>query len=388
MRTGNPLLVDYIRSAIRGRGAVTFEWFMDQALYHPELGYYSGGRCGIGRRGDYFTSVSVGPLFGRILAGQFCEMWETLGRPEDFVIVEQGAHHGDFAGDVLRTLQERRPDFFSVVRYWIVEPFPILQERQRKALRDFSDKVVWRQSLIGLEQFCGVYFSNELLDSLAVHMISWVKSNVGHSSGGWEERCVVQSGDGFKFITVPIEDAELQGQLQKIPRPSSGPYETEVNVNALKWAEQIGQKLIRGYLLTADYGYSRDEFYRPERSNGTLQCRSGHRIVSSPFVGIGETDITAHVDWTSVTERAELHGLALSGFTDQHHFLTGIVTTLMADQFGIKTDDGTRRALQALLHPELLGTTFQFLGLTKNVISTVPLSGFKFARNPRSALGL
>ena len=55
----------------------------------------------IGRRGDYFTSVSVGPLFGKMLAGQFIEIWRGLGRPNDFVIVEQGAHHGEFATDVL-----------------------------------------------------------------------------------------------------------------------------------------------------------------------------------------------------------------------------------------------------------------------------------------------
>jgi SAM-dependent MidA family methyltransferase len=387
VRAGNTVLVDYIRRAIRDRGLVTFEWFMDQALYHPKLGYYSGGGNQIGRRGDYFTNVSVGPLFGRILAVQFAEMWETLGQPADFVIVEQGAHTGDFAVDVLRALQEQFPDFFAAVRYWIVEPFQLLRERQQKTIKDFSAKTVWRQSLADLEQFCGVFFSNELLDSMAVHLVSWVNPNIG-CSGDWEERCVVESGKSFNFITSPIQSAELQSHLERIPRPGSRPYETEVNLNALKWVEEAAQKLSRGYLLTADYGYSRDEFYRPERSNGTLQCRSGHRIVSSPFIGIGEADITAHVDWTSVAERAERSGLALIGFTDQHHFLTGIITTLMADQLGTKTDAGTRRELQALLHPELLGTTFQFLGLTKNVISTSPLSGFKFARNSRSSLGL
>src|SRR4029079_17149055 len=133
----------------------------------------------------------------------------------------------DFALDVLRALQERLPEFFSVVRYWIVEPFQVLRERQRNSLRDFRAKVDWQQSLMGLEQFCGVYFSNELLDSMPVHLISWAESNRGDSSGEWEERCVVESGEGFNFTPAPIEDAELQGQLERIPRPSGGPYETE-----------------------------------------------------------------------------------------------------------------------------------------------------------------
>lgn len=384
MLTGNSVLVDFIRRAIQARGgAVSFEWFMEQALYHPETGYYSAGRCRIGLQGDYFTSVSVGPLFGRILAAQFAEMWETLGRPADFAIVEQGAHHGDFARDVLRTLREHTPDFFSALRYWIIEPFQVLRDRQLEALRDFHTVVGWRQSLDDVEQFCGVHFSNELLDSMPVHLITWTSG-----SGNWEERCVAESDEGFRFITTPIKDAKLQAHLKKIPRPLNSPYESEVNLAALEWTEQIAQKLSRGYLLIADYGYSRDEFYRPERRNGTLQCKAEHRVVASPLVGIGETDITTHVDWTSVAERAELYGLSLSGFTDQHHFLTGIVTNLMASEFDSQTDPGTRRALQSLLHPELLGTTFQFLALTKNLPSTVPLSGFKFARNARSVLGL
>ena len=138
MLTGDQALTDFIRRTIRQTGPVSFDWFMEQALYHPELGYYSSGRCAIGRRGDYFTNVSVGPLFGRLLAAQFVEMWEVLGRPEDFAIVEQGAHHGDFARDALGALRERAPDFFSTLRYRIIEPFPILRERQEEALRDFS----------------------------------------------------------------------------------------------------------------------------------------------------------------------------------------------------------------------------------------------------------
>src|ERR1700741_208515 len=117
MHPGNPDLIDYVGQTIRRSGPVSFAWFMEQALYPPEWGYYSSGRCAIGRRGDYFTSVSAGPLFGILLAGQFAEIWEMLGRPNDFLIVEQGAHHGEFASDVLTALRERNPEFFAIVRY-------------------------------------------------------------------------------------------------------------------------------------------------------------------------------------------------------------------------------------------------------------------------------
>src|SRR6201989_1567781 len=93
-RNENAALIGSIRAEIEKRGPVSFAWFMEQALYHPEHGYYSSGRCSIGRKGDYFTNVSVGPLFGQLLALQFSEIWERLRKMNDFVIVEQGGDDG------------------------------------------------------------------------------------------------------------------------------------------------------------------------------------------------------------------------------------------------------------------------------------------------------
>jgi SAM-dependent MidA family methyltransferase len=375
MLTSDQALTEVIRRAIRQTGPVTFAWFMEQALYHPEFGYYSSGKCQIGRRGDYFTNVSVGPLFGRLLAGQFAEMWEVLDRPADSVIVEQGAHDGDFARDVLVAARERRPDFFSALRYRIVEPFPILQQRQTETLGDFQEKVTWEKSLADLEPFCGVHFSNELLDAMPVHLLTRKEG-----AGEWQERYVTESGDGFAFVVKPIADESLIRYLAKIPGPPTAPYETEVNLAASAWIEEVSRKLDRGFVLAVDYGYPRDQFYAPERTSGTLQCYAAHRTMSSPLENIGQADITAHVDWTSIAERAEKYGLTLIGFTDQHHFITGLLS--------LRTpEESERRALQTLLHPEFLGTRFQYLALGRNAPQD-QLSGFRFARDPRTALGL
>jgi SAM-dependent MidA family methyltransferase len=366
MLTGDQALTGIIRQTIRETGPVRFDWFMEQALYHPEFGYYSSGQCAIGRRGDYFTNVSVGPLFGRLLAAQFAEMWDILGRPGDFTIVEQGAHHGEFAGDVLEEVRERAPDFFSALRYCVIEPFPILEARQMERLRDFTEKMTWRKSLSDLEPFAGVHFSNELLDSMPVRLIS--------REGGedWKERLVDQAGDGFVFVTRPIADEKLRQHLERVPRSGDVLYETEVNLVALDWIEDAARKLTRGFVLAVDYGYARAEFYVAERTTGTLQCRADHRAVSSPLVEIGRADITAHVDWTSVVERGEASGLSLTGFTDQHHFITGLLTRRAPQA-------SERHALQTLLHPELLGTRFQFLALGRD-IPEQSLSGLRYAR--------
>src|SRR2546423_6090950 len=349
MPTGDQALLDFIRQTIRRDGPVRFDWFMEQALYHPQWGYYSSDRCAIGRRGDYFTNVSVGPLFGRLLARQFVEMWEIMGGPADSVIVKQGAHHGEFAHDVLTTMS----DFPADLRYCIIEPFPLLQARQEETLSRFAHRISWRKSLTDLEPFAGVHFSNELLDAMPVRLI---RSERG---GDWQEKFVGDSGDDFVFVTRPIADAELRSHLEKIPRNDNDTYETEVNLAALKWIEGIAEKMARGFVLTVDYGYPRLEFYATERTAGTLQSFANHRRASSPLDEVGRVDITAHIDWTSVAERAEQSGLELLAFTDQHHFMTGLFA-----KHSPQENEG--RALQTLLHPEFLGTRFQYLGLSRN----------------------
>jgi SAM-dependent MidA family methyltransferase len=373
MLTGDQALSDFIRQTIRRTGPVRFDWFMEQALYHPEFGYYSSGQCEIGRRGDYFTNVSVGPLFGRLLAAQFAEIWEILDRPGDFTIVEQGAHQGDFARDVLEAVREREPDFFPTLRYCVIEPFPVLEARQRETLRNFAEKLTWRKSVSELEPFTGVHFSNELLDSFPVRLIS------REGEQDWQERLVDLSCDGFAFVMRPIADEELRRQVAKLPRSTAEHYETEVNLAALDWIESVGRKLARGFILAVDYGFPRAELYAAERTTGTLQCRANHRAVSSPLVEIGRADISAHVDWTSLVERAEASGMNLVGFTDQHHFMTGLLSRRAPEE-------SERRALQTLLHPELLGTRFQYLALGKKVPQH-HLSGFRFARDAGKALG-
>jgi len=339
----NSALTEIIRDEILKNGPIPFAWFMKQALYHPEHGYYSSDRAEIGRRGDYFTSVSVGPLFGELLAAQFAEIWERLGKLDDFVIVEQGAHHGEFARDVLESTQRRSPIFFSALRYQIVEPFPKLQERQSQTLRDLEDRVRWRTSLAELETFVGIHFSNELLDAMPINL---------------RNKRVAVRGDEFVFVDSPDEQATNQSQLE--------------------WVAEVAQKLRRGLVLGIDYGFVKTDFRE------IIQVRAQHRQLDSPFERIGEADITAHVNWTDIAQGADKNGLSVIGFTDQHHFLTGVISTFPE----IVTDEKSKRQLQTLLHPEMLGRSFQVLALAKDVDISAPLSGFKFARDPWRTLGL
>jgi SAM-dependent MidA family methyltransferase len=365
---------------------------MEQALYHPKHGYYSTDRAMIGRRGDYFTNVSVGPVFGQLLTAQFAEIWMRLGQIENFTIIEQAAHHGEFARDVLRSARVQFPEFYSALRYEIVEPFSVLQDRQSQTLDEFQDRVQWRKSLAELEPFSGVHFSNELLDSMPAHLLIATES-------GWLEKFVALHNDEFVFVHQPVVEPRLQAALKDLPTRQIG-YETEINLAALDWIDQLAPKIQRGYIVAVDYGYPREEFYAPYRIAGTLQVRAQHRNLDSPLEQIGRADITAHVEWTTFAARAEWQGLSIAGFADQHHFITGIISesgwgdlsetgagSAFAGDCALSSAKGTR-ALQTLLHPEMMGRSFQTLALGKGVESRKPLSGFKFAGPPRAALGL
>ncbi|MEY2545889.1 MAG: hypothetical protein QOG48_1006 [Verrucomicrobiota bacterium] len=327
-------LVQLIREKIRAHGPQPFAWFMQQALYHPAHGYYSSGRANIGRGGDYFTNVSVGPLFGRLLAAQLAQMWKSLGKIDNFIIVEEGAHDGQFAGDVLEASRKDAPDFFAALRYRIIEPFRVWQDRQRQTLTDFESKVEWPNELA---PFIGAHFSNELLDAMPIN---------------FRNKLVDLSGDNFVFVDSPAAQITNQSQLD--------------------WIDNIAANLQRGFVLIIDYGFARDEFRE------VVQARAEHRHLDSVFEQIGDADITAHINWTDIAEHAEAKGLRVAGFTDQHHFLTGIISDLVVPD--------SPRALQTLLHPEMLGRAFQVLLLNKDVDLAEPLAGFKFARDARALL--
>ncbi len=343
MSTGNRALIEVIRAKIDSDGPQPFASFMEQALYHPEHGYYSSDRATIGRRGDYFTNVSVGPLFGQLLAAQFAEIWERLGKIDKFTIVEQGAHHGEFAHDVLEFLRQRRPECSSAVRYQIIEPFSKLQDRQSTTLREFGDRVRWRSSLDELEPFLGVHFSNELLDAMPTNL---------------QGKLVGVDGERLVFVDSPERQVTNRSQQD--------------------WIANLATKLKRGFVFAIDYGFPASEFCE------MIRTRAKHRLLDSPFEQIGEADITAHVNWTDIATAAGKKGLRLAGFTDQHHFLTGIISAFpeMLD------DEKSKRELQTLLHPEMLGRSFQVLCLAKDVDLGTPLFGLKFARDARTALAL
>jgi len=201
---------------------------------------------------------------------------------------------------------------------------------------------------------------------------------VANGATVWNEKFVSVAADNFAFATANVACSELQ--LDHLGFSPAG-FETEVNLAAPKLMSEVAAKLSRGLILTIDYGFSRTQFYSLQRSGGSLQVRANQRKLSSPFQQIGLADISAHVEWSSLAEAAQSSGATPVGFTDQHHFLTGIISKFFPDA---DFDASEKRALQTLLHPEMLGRNFQALALGKDFHEK--LAGFQFARDPIVAL--
>jgi SAM-dependent MidA family methyltransferase len=364
-------LAQQLRAEIAQHRPIPFRDFMARALYDAEHGYYGAGKARVGRGGDFFTNVSVGPLFGRLLARQFAEMWQRLGEPADFVVVEQGAHGGDFAADVLAALRELAPACFAATTFWLVEPVAKLRQTQGERLHDFGpEKVRWANSLDDLPPFQGVHFSNELLDAFPVHRVCW-------RGDRWKERRVDFHEDRFRFVDAEITSETLRAHLTHLP-PVPPDYETEVNLAVAPWLAGIECKLRAGFILAIDYGYPRGEYYRPERTGGTLSAYFAHQREPDPLQRPGEIDLTAHVDFTTLAEAAASLGLQLAGFTDQHHFMVGLSRLHFSDDQAL-TAGGPQelRAFKTLMHPSLLGRSFHAICLAK-AASDTQLSGFTF----------
>ncbi len=350
---------------------ITFAEYMDLALYQPLYGYYAGNATRIGVSGDFFTSPHLGVDFGELLAGQFVQMWQLLGCPVPFTLVEMGAGQGLLASDVLRYLQKQAPELFSSLEYVIVERAAAFIAAQQRQLSEFQMMGAWLRwcdlSDIANDSITGCFFSNELVDALPVHQV------VVENRQLREVFVTLQpdAGETVHFAEV-IGDLstpelatyfDLNGIKLLSDRYANG-YRTEVNLAALSWISTVAAKLHQGYVLTIDYGYEADRYYHPLRSQGTLQCYYQHAHHSDPYIYVGQQDITAHVDFTALQRQGDRCGLQTLGFTKQGLFLMalGLGDRLAAISQSDTTEPQEvvnklrqRDALQQLIDPAGLG---------------------------------
>ena len=377
-------LLEIIRYEVAQRGVLPFARFMELALYCPKHGYYETKKDNPGRRGDFYTSVGVGEVFGQLLACQFAEWLEPLRSTEGGVrIVEAGAHDGKLAGDILAWLRLKRPELCGPLEYWILEPSAARQEWQRETLREFAPQVRWFAGLHSLPDglVCrpssvarrpsvrGVIFSNELLDAMPVQRFGW-----DASKRNWFEWGVAVEGDKFVWTRCPDSLAPRSGEragargfdpssILDLPSPllSVLPdgYTLEACPAAETWWREAAGALEGGKLMTIDYGLTAEEWFSPTRSRGTLRAYLRHHAGDDVLANAGKQDLTAHVNFSVIQSAGESAGLKTDGLRTQAQFLVEILA-----KAGTSLGEWTparARQLQTLTHPEHLGRAFRVL---------------------------
>lgn len=361
MSPGHPELIAAIASEIAASGPIPFVRFMELALYHPQFGYYmrsaEPAQERIGWRGDFYTSSDVHPILGQALAKQAEQMYRLLGRPHPFTIVEMGPGKGLLAKQILTTCAHRYGSFFQHLRYVLIDRSPAMRELQRGNLAPWLDRpdlVAWMDDPANLPPHgvTGLFFSNELLDSFPVHRVQV-------TSKGIEELWVDYRDGKFIECLMPLSSDTLAHRLRRVSADWPEGYRTEMNLRASDWMKEVAQRLDRGFVLTIDYGHSAQDLYRPDRKRGTFLCYFRQSINDDPFLRVGDQDMTAHVDFSSLAEIGEGQKLRTTGFTNQMSFLMGLGVEQMIAE--LEQDSPQFTAAIHLLRPHGMGTTFKVL---------------------------
>jgi len=321
------MLEQKIIEKIEREGPLTFEIFMEMALYEPALGYYSSDKIEIGRAGDFYTSQHVHPVFGSMIGKQIKEMWELMGKPRNFLAVEPGAGDGYMCKDIMDYLDKM--NLLHYITYVIIEMNPFLQKKQKSLLENYPDKVKWASSLPDICKFRGCILSNELLDSFPVHMIA--------IENGLKEIYVTADKNNLHELKGDPNTNELIDYIKEFSLELPEGYRTEINLRIKEWLRSVNEILEEGFILTIDYGYPSWDYYSPERNRGTLLCYHKHQATENPYINVGEQDMTAHVNFSSVKKWGEESGFETIGFCHQGIYLVSLgidemITELFSNQ--------------------------------------------------------
>lgn len=322
-------LQQYIIEKIQQDGPIPFAEYMRMALYEPGYGYYVTGAAKMGWDGDYYTSTDVAKFFAHCMGRQLQQMWEQLGQPARFAVLEQGAGRGDLAYEVLQWSEREAPAFYATLDYRSADIKKGQDALLSEELADFEPAVI---------------LSNELVDAFPVHVVEKREDKL------YELYVTVQQGRLVEGLGEP-SSTELVDYLDsfKLPwRTFSDGWRAEINLDALTWVKRTSQLLLgtvskrkrHGFILAIDYGDTAKELYIPDRHHGTLSCYYRHQLTDQPLLRPGQQDITAHVNFTALINAGRQQGLQLHSLTTQQQWLADMgiheeLERIRKEKFGI-----------------------------------------------------
>jgi len=343
-------------------GALRFDRFMDLALYAPGLGYYSAGKTKFGAAGDFITAPELGPVFARCLADGVAPVLAA----DDAQVLELGAGSGALAADLLDALARRDA---LPARYRILEISADLRERQRATIAaraaQFLPLIEWLDAPPA-EPWRGVILGNEVIDALPARLFEQ------RASGPVELGVGAAPDAGFAWIDLPADPAFAAAIAQALgPRDDYPlPYRSELRTDLGDWLVAVTRSLDQGLALWIDYGYPRAEYYRAERTQGTLVCHYRHRAHADPLILVGLQDITAFVDFSQLAQAGRAAGFTIACYAPQAAFLAACGLERQLSEAPL--DDALALArlgaqVRRLMLPGEMGERFKALALTRGI---------------------
>lgn len=368
-----PTAADLVQAAIAEKDRITFAEFMEIALYTPGAGYYTAPSdrrdenrdssvrhfgesrnpesvLPTGPPHDYYTAPHIHAVFGTFIARHVAQVWQDLGEPPQFDVVEMGAGRGIMAWDILNGLRSEAPECWQCTRYQVIDRGPGPNLAQKEALAAAAAQPV----LVGdsaAAPVVGVVLSNELLDALPVHRVR-VKS------GELQELYVTERDGAFREEFGNPSRPYLAHYVERLGRPPEG-WQGEICLAALAWLEEVARMLTKGTVITIDYGATWQELCSARWVEGTLACYFRHGVHRNPYVRIGAQDITAHVNFSALMKFGETAGLGTGILQSQAEYLLGLgigekLAALAHQPFTAETQRA-KRAITDLIWPDGLG---------------------------------
>jgi SAM-dependent MidA family methyltransferase len=303
---------------MRSSGPLPFIDFMQAALYHPSDSYYATRVPGHG--GHYRTSPSLTPWFGRLAAREFQRMWQALGGPDPFWVVEVGGGQGDLAADAMGEAHSMGVP----LRWRFIERFDRVRDWQRGRLGPEAGSAEWSMDLSG-PPVVGCVLANEVLDNFPVHVLEVAQA------GSVQEVYVDVDGDGFVERLGALSDVTLAEPAREAAAHLASGARFEISSGVEAWCRDAFRALTRGYLLLIDYGGLEPDIWL-EHPDGTVATYGREDAMPSPLDEPGSKDITADVNFSAVARAAQNAGFCTEPAITQSSWLLTLDIAQVAEE--------------------------------------------------------
>ena len=358
---------DYISQSTKK--AITYEEYMNIALYHERYGYYMKSQQKIGSKGDFITSSNISNMFGMIFARVFLDASSQQHLP--LIICEIGAGNGRFAKAILDEFQNRFPEVYEDVVYLIIESSPYHRKLQQEVL-PIGEKVIQFDSLeqakLAYPSFQGIIISNELFDAFPVRVI---EKQDGHI---FEVKVTVDENGMLTEMLTKLDDKEVLRYLDTQKITLSNQQRFEVPLSMIEYIKQLGDFVDKGLIYTIDYGYTNEEWMLPEHKKGSLRGYYQHKMIDNPLQHPGDMDLTTHISFDALIYYGQQVELAFVQKMRQDEFLlsAGILDYLQEhyDPNPFSEVSKQNRAIRSLIMGGGISQSFQVViqsvGLNKH----------------------